>query len=155
MNRKILSAYRQRTAVARQLKVSESEIAALQQLSEGSLTPGELGRRLQLTSGGMTALLHRLYARHHIVRRPHPTDRRSVIVSPDPAVLDNIRELFAPLVAEADSITARLAPRERQIVHDYLAFVVASSERHAELLITDADAASDLDEDDDALHLWA
>lgn len=155
MTRKTLAAYRQRTAVARQLGVSESEIAALQHLSEGGITPGELGRRLQLTSGGMTALLHRLYARQHIVRRPHPIDRRSVIVSADPAVLESIGEIFAPLVADADAITARLPPRDRQIAHDYLACIVESSERHADLLVAGADESSDLEDDDDALHLWA
>lgn len=154
INRKVLAAYRHRTAAARRLEMSESEISALTHLAEGGMTPGELGRRLQLTSGGMTALLHRLDRAGHIIRRPHPTDRRSVIVSANPVVLANIGELYAPLVADADEITSRLSKRERESISRYLQTVVASSERRAEELVADAEAA-EVEPDDDALHLWA
>jgi DNA-binding MarR family transcriptional regulator len=154
INRKVLAAYRHRTAVARRLEMSESEIAALTHLAEGGMTPGELGRRLQLTSGGMTALLHRLHRAGHIVRRRHPTDRRSVIVSASPAVLDRIAELYAPLAVDADRLTAQLSERDREVVHRYLEGIVTSSEQRADELVADAEAA-DVLPDDDALHLWA
>jgi DNA-binding MarR family transcriptional regulator len=154
INRKVLAAYRHRTAVARRLGMSESEIAALTHLAEGGMTPGELGRRLQLTSGGMTALLQRLHRAGHIVRRRHPTDRRSVIVSASPAVLERIAELYAPLVADADKLTAELSETDRDVIHRYLEGIVASSEGRADELIADAEAA-DVIPDDDALHLWA
>ncbi|HEX7299600.1 MAG TPA: MarR family transcriptional regulator [Solirubrobacteraceae bacterium] len=154
INRKVLAAYRHRTAVARRLDMSESEIAALTHLAEGGMTPGELGRRLQLTSGGMTALLHRLHRAGHIVRRRHPTDRRSVIVSASPVVLQRIAELYAPLAADADELTAQLSEHDREVVHRYLEAIVASSERRADELVADAEAAEVLP-DEDALHLWA
>lgn len=154
INRKVLAAYRHRTAVARRLDMSESEISALTHLAEGGMTPGELGRRLQLTSGGMTALLHRLDRAGHILRRPHPTDRRSVIVSANPTVLGQIGELYAPLVADADEITGRLSAREREGIRRYLEELVSSSERRAEELVADTESA-DVEPDDDALHLWA
>jgi DNA-binding MarR family transcriptional regulator len=154
LNRKILAAYRHRTAVARRLGMSESEIAALTYLAEGAMTPGELGRRLQLTSGGMTALLHRLQRAGHIVRGRHPTDRRSVVVSASPTVLDRIADLYAPLVADADALTSELSDRDRQLVHRYLEAIVASSEKRADELVADAEAA-EVVPDEDALHLWA
>ena len=69
MHRKVLAAYRHRTAVARRLHMGESEIAALTHLAQGGMTPGELGRRMQLTSGGMTALLHRLHRAGHVAQQ--------------------------------------------------------------------------------------
>jgi DNA-binding MarR family transcriptional regulator len=154
VHRKLMAASLQRTAVARRLHMGESEIAALTHLAGGAMTPGELGHRLQLTSGGMTALLHRLHKAGHIARQPHPTDRRSVMVSANPEVLERIAELFAPLVADADEIANELSARDREVIHRYLERIVASSERRADELVTDADAA-DAMPDDDALHLWA
>lgn len=154
MNRKVLASYRHRTAVARRLGISESELVALTYLAEGGLTPGELGRRLQLTSGGMTSLLQRLRRGGHIERRAHPSDRRSVVVSATQDVLDRIAELYAPLVAELDDLTAELSGHDREIVHRYLTRTVLASELQAERLVADAEAA-DVLPDDDATHLWA
>jgi DNA-binding MarR family transcriptional regulator len=154
MHRKVLAAYRHRTAVARRLEMGESEIAALTHLAEGGMTPGELGRRLQLTSGGMTALLHRLDRAGHIARRPHPRDRRSVLIIVNPDVLRRIAELVAPLVEHEDEIAGQLSPRDRAAVHGYLERIVASSERRADELVTDAEAA-DAMPDEEAQHLWA
>lgn len=154
LNRKVSAAYRHRTAVARRLGMSESEIAALAHLAEGGMTPGELGRRLQLTSGGMTALLHRLDRAGHIGERPHPTDRRSVIVRAKPAVLEEIGELYAPLARDADELTHRLTPREREVLRRYLDEIATVSERRADELITGTDEVES-EPEDDALHLWA
>jgi DNA-binding MarR family transcriptional regulator len=134
--------------------MAESEIAALTHLAEGSMTPGELGRRMQLTSGGMTALLHRLHRAGHVNRRPHPSDRRSVVVSANPETLRSIAELVAPLVEDADEIATQLSARDREVVHRYLERVVTSSERRADELVTDTEAA-DAMPDEEALHLWA
>src|SRR3954454_17396490 len=50
-----------RAARARQVGVPQIELAALEHLEAiGGLTPGELGHRLGLTSGGVTALTGRL-----------------------------------------------------------------------------------------------
>jgi DNA-binding MarR family transcriptional regulator len=154
VHRKVLAAYRQRTAVARRLAISESELGALSHLAEGALTPGELGRRLQLTSGGMTALLHRLHKAGHIARRPHPTDRRSVVVSANPQILERITELVAPLAADVDRLAAELSPDEHEVVHGFLEQLATVSERRADELVTDVEAAEALPAED-AMHLWA
>lgn len=154
IHRKILAAQRQRTAVARRMGMGETEIAALTHLAEGGMTPGELGRRLQLTSGGMTALLHRLHRAGHIARRPHPTDRRSVMISANPEVLERIAELVAPLAGDVDEISAELGARDHEVVRRYLERLVTVSERRADELVTDAEAA-DAMPDDEAMHLWA
>lgn len=44
-------------------------------------TPKEVAHQLTMTSGSVTALLDRLEHSGHVVRRPHPSDRRSLILA--------------------------------------------------------------------------
>lgn len=67
--------------LAGELKLTLSEMAACDHLHlDGPLTPRELGRRVNLSSGAVTPLIDRLEARGFVERRPHPSDRRSVLV---------------------------------------------------------------------------
>lgn len=152
--RKIMASYRYRSAVAHKLGISESEVAALTYLAEGPLTPGQIGRQLQLTSGGVTSLLQRLDGGGRIVKSPHPTDRRSIVVTAQPATLEPLAALYAALVADTDTYTAGLSPGARDVLRGYLLRVVTSSERRTHEMIADY-----LDEaiapPDDYTHLWA
>lgn len=68
-------------AVAHAHDMSLAEIRAVDHIqAEGELTPRELGERLSLTSGAITALIDRLERAGWVSRAPHPSDRRSVIV---------------------------------------------------------------------------
>jgi DNA-binding MarR family transcriptional regulator len=154
LTRKVLAAYRHRTAAARKLDLSEAELATLTHLAEGAMAPGELGRRLQLTSGGMTALLHRLQQRGHIARHANPADRRSVFIRANPEALERIAELYAPLVADTDEATEQLAGRDREVLQGYLERIVLCSEQRAEELVIEKEAADAMPADD-AMHLWA
>ena len=49
-------------------------------LQEGSMTAGEIGRRLGLTSGSVTTLVDRLEQQDLVSRQPHAKDRRKVLV---------------------------------------------------------------------------
>ncbi|MEI8080033.1 MAG: MarR family transcriptional regulator, partial [bacterium] len=49
--------------------------------ADGSLGPSELARRLQLTTGAVTALVDRLEASGHVARAPHPSDRRRIVIT--------------------------------------------------------------------------
>lgn len=153
LNRTALAAYRHRAAVARQLDISESEVAALSHLAEGGLTPGELGRRLQLTSGGMTSVIQRLHRRGHIARAPHARDKRKVVITANAKVLEDLSNQYAPVIVEADAITEGFSECEREVVLRYLTRIAISSERFAEQAVADADADAVIP--DDALHLWA
>jgi DNA-binding MarR family transcriptional regulator len=154
LNRKVLAAYRHRAAMARRLGLSESEVTALAYLAQGAMTPGQLGDRLQLTSGGVTALLHRLERAGHIDRRPHPRDKRSVILTASPEILEAAADCHAQLVADTDAVADRLSPRERAIVARYLAEIADLSERNAEVLIARVEE-EEAPADDDLLHIWA
>jgi DNA-binding MarR family transcriptional regulator len=77
---------RYRESVANQLAVGTSEVVALGFLfQEGPLTPREIGLRLNLTSGSITALLDRLESSGFVARSQHPDDRRSLLATVTPA----------------------------------------------------------------------
>jgi DNA-binding MarR family transcriptional regulator len=66
-------------AFGRRVGVGLADLHALEQLEfGGGMTPGQLGERLQLTSGSVTALADRLERMGLVRRVPHPTDRRTV-----------------------------------------------------------------------------
>src|SRR6185503_10144777 len=74
-----------RAARARQIGVPQIELAALEHLeASGGLTPGELGHRLGLTSGGVTALTGRLVDAGYIARDRHPDDGRMRVLTLSP-----------------------------------------------------------------------
>jgi DNA-binding MarR family transcriptional regulator len=155
LHRKVLAAQRHRAAVARRLGISESEVTALAYLAQGGMTPGQLGDRLQLTSGGVTALLHRLERGGHVKRRPHPRDKRSVVLSVSREILDQVAECYAPLVADQDTVTAQLSDAERATIAAYLERIAALSERQVDEMIARLDQEATEVPDEDAMHLWA
>lgn len=142
-HRKALAGERHRAALARALRISDTEAAALAHLaSHGQATPGELGALLGLTSGGTTALLHRLESAGHLERQPHPDDRRSTLLRATPSILAAAEQIYAPLVADIDEASARLGETERAVVGRYLQDIAAISERHAERLGAEVSAES-------------
>ena len=68
-------------AVARKHNISLADLHALEHLEfAGGLTPGQLGARLGLTSGAVTALADRLERLGFLERTPHVSDRRSTML---------------------------------------------------------------------------
>jgi len=105
LNRKALADARQRAALAGRLGFTENEVLAVQHLARaGELTPGQVGAQLQLSSGGTTAVLHRLQRAGHITSDVHPRDGRSAVVRLTPSMQESATESWAPLVAELDAL---------------------------------------------------
>ena len=156
LHRKALASERHRGAMARLLNMSETEASALAHLARhGQLTPRQLGELLGLTSGGATALVHRLEEAGHVTRRPHPRDRRSIILTPSASVLESAGEVYAPLVQDMDAISSRLSPAEREVIGRYMTEIAGISERHAEALDNAARAQPDHAVAAPAPGLWA
>jgi DNA-binding MarR family transcriptional regulator/20S proteasome alpha/beta subunit len=134
-HRKTMAGERHRAALARLLGMDATEAAALAHLAQhGQLTPGELGSLIGLTSGGTTALIHRLVESGHVVRHPHPRDRRSSLITASDQVLERAQEFYAPLVQEMNALAARLDDDDRAIIGRYLTEVAELSEEQAERL---------------------
>jgi DNA-binding MarR family transcriptional regulator len=154
LNRKVLAAYRHRLVVARRLGMTESEVTAVAYLSQGALTPGQLGDRLLLTSGGVTALLHRLERAGHVIREPHPNDKRSVVLRADPAIMERASQCYADLTDATDAVTGKLASGDRELVRSFLLEIAEASEASVDALIAGA-AEDDQPPDEDAVPIWA
>lgn len=142
LNRRSDAAEQHRTSLGRLLGLDPTEAAAILHIGRsGQLRPGDLGRRLGLTSGGVTALVQRLERAGHVRRHAHPRDRRSTLLSLEPATVERAAACYAPLVAELDALVERMPEGEQAVLLRFLERVVEITERHARLLASTAEAA--------------
>jgi len=106
------------TAAALDLTVSE--MAACDHLHlDGPLTAGELGRRVGLSSGSVTALVDRLAARGFVERKPNPADRRSVLIHYVPQDRSVVGRQYAVL-QRLGAALGELDGTDRAAVHAFL-----------------------------------
>jgi DNA-binding MarR family transcriptional regulator len=121
-----------RAARARQLGLQQVEVAALEHLVVlGGLTPGELGHRLGLTSGGVTALAGRLVEAGHVARQPHPTDRRMRILTATESGRRHVEEYTEPLFAPVDRALAWLSDEDARVLERFFDLLAPLKERAA------------------------
>jgi DNA-binding MarR family transcriptional regulator len=111
----MLATDRFRRAMSGHFNIGTSEALVLSHLRNagGQLTPREIGERMMLTSGTLTAILDRLTAQRLITRIPNPEDRRSVLVTLNPAgrrVLDYTQRRMehAVVTAFGDDLSAQV-----------------------------------------------
>jgi len=104
-------------AISREIGISVPEMLALEYLdADGSVGPSELARRLQMTSGAMTALVDRLEENGQVVRERHPADRRRVLVKRTRRADDDLTAEIAPMAMEILELAETLDDAERQAV---------------------------------------
>jgi DNA-binding MarR family transcriptional regulator len=121
-----------RAARARQLGVPQIEITALEHLdAHGALTPGELGHRLGLTSGGVTALTGRMIDAGHVTRERHPGDGRMRMLTVTPAGAERLRDHLEPVRDAVSGALAGLRHDEAELVARVLDAVAERSEAAA------------------------
>jgi DNA-binding MarR family transcriptional regulator len=108
-------------AFSRAVGISVPEMLALEHLDGGGgLGPSELARRLQMTTGAVTALVDRLEASGHAARAPHPSDRRRVMITRTQKADDDLTEEMAPMATEVLELAESLSDAERQAVGRFL-----------------------------------
>ncbi len=91
--------------VARKLGVSPTETQCLYVLARfGPATPGDIAKRVNLTSGATTRMLDRLFAAGFITRAPDPLDRRKVIIEPAGDGIERVAAMYKPLNDELASL---------------------------------------------------
>ncbi len=107
--------------MSERLGLSAAELLALTHLSlDGPLGPTDLTRRLHMTTGAMTAMLDRLVERDYVVREPHATDRRRIMVRLTASGRDRV---FTQVHGMADGVVAaaeRLDTGQRRTVAAYI-----------------------------------
>jgi DNA-binding MarR family transcriptional regulator len=122
----------QRATRARQVGIPQTELAALEHLvALGGLTPGELGHRLGLTSGGVTALAGRLRDAGLVQSDPHPSDRRMRVLTATNEAERMVAELIAPMQAPVHRAVSWLSDGDAQTVERLLDALVVLKERAA------------------------
>jgi DNA-binding MarR family transcriptional regulator len=129
MERLELAGAYHRAARARQIGVPQIELAALEHLyASGGLTPGELGHRLGLTSGGVTALTGRLVDAGYIARDRHPDDGRMRVLTLSEAGAEQLREHMAPVREPVDEGLAALPAADAELLAERLDRLAADRE---------------------------
>ena len=119
-------------AFARDVGVSVPELLALENLeNDGGLGPSELARRLQLSTGAVTALVDRLEASGHAARAAHPSDRRRIVVTRTAKASDALATEAAPLEHEIRRLAEGLSDDEREVVARFLDAFISIVERAA------------------------
>ena len=108
-------------ALCRHVGVSRSDYDALEALDEhGSLTPGELGTLLSLTSGSVTALIDRLERLGWASRSRHPDDRRKIIVTLTKQAWQIGQDELQPYLQAVDAAAGQLGTDDRAVVVGFL-----------------------------------
>ena len=103
------------------LGLSAAELLALAHLSlDGPLGPTELTHRLHMTTGAMTAMLDRLAERDFVVREPHATDRRRVVVRLTSGGRERVLTQVHGMANDVMAISERLDPGLRRAVIGYI-----------------------------------
>ncbi|WP_432117157.1 MarR family winged helix-turn-helix transcriptional regulator [Streptomyces sp. bgisy032] len=103
------------------IAILDAEAEADPEAGEGPMTPGRLRRRLNLTSGAVTACLDRLERAGHIRRVRDAGDRRVVHLHYAEAARVLARDYFRPLARSTDAARGRFSPEELRVVVRFLA----------------------------------
>lgn len=111
--------------VGQALMVNSTDLAAMEHLmTEGSLTPSELSRRLDISTAATTLVVDRLVALNHVRRHPHPHDRRKVVVVPEPRSVTLAFAELLPVIGGVAALEATMPEAERAVVEAFLSRVV-------------------------------
>lgn len=112
-------------ASRRYMQLNDTDMRALHYLivcahREVVATPGGIAQHLSISTASTTKLLDRLERGGHIVRRPHPTDRRALAITITPETRRAAMETVGRQQAKRFHAAARLSREERDIVIRFL-----------------------------------
>ena len=93
-----------------------------------TMSPGELGEELLLSSGAMTNRLDKLEAAGFVAREPDPDDRRALIVRLTPAGIGKIDEAVNAAAHNEFAVVSVLTPAEQRRLNGLLRKLMLSFE---------------------------
>nr|WP_246603762.1 MarR family transcriptional regulator [Microbacterium marinilacus] len=131
-------------ASRRYMQLNDTDMRALHYLivcahQSRIATPGGISQHLRMSSASITKLLDRLERGGHIVRAPHPTDRRALAISITPETHRAAMETVGRQQSRRFYAAARLTADERAVVTRFL------RDMTAEIRLTDEEWARDDD----------
>ena len=92
----------------------------------GPLPPTELSRRLNISTAAVTAVIDRLIGVGHVTRQQHLTDRRSVVVIPNPRSVETAMATLMPMIVGIDRVLDEFDDAEKSVIERYLDRVVTT-----------------------------
>ncbi|MDR6613702.1 MarR family transcriptional regulator [Leifsonia sp. 1010] len=107
------------------MKLNETDMRALRYIiasmnADVPVTAGALSDHLHISTASTTKLLDRLERAGHVVRRPHPTDRRAVTVEITPETHREVRRTMGLQHARRFEVVRSLSPQDRDTVTRFL-----------------------------------
>lgn len=119
-------------ALGTELSVNPTDLQAMEHLlMSGPLSPGELARRLRISTASTTAAIDRLVAVGHVTREPDPDDRRRLLIVPQPASRERAMARLVPMIMGVNAQLDDFDDAERDAITRYLRGVVAHYREHA------------------------
>ena len=107
--------------VGRQLTVNPTDLQAMEHLiMSGPLSPTDLSKRIGISTAATTAVIDRLVALDHASRTQHPTDRRGVVVVPNPRSVERAMGTLLPMIMGIDGVLDEFAAEDRATITHYL-----------------------------------
>ena len=85
-----------------------------------------LADHLGMTSASVTALLDRLTTSGHVQRTPHPTNRRSNMITATPGSDDEVRQTLGAMHARMIDAAKALSPADAVLVQQFLESMTAA-----------------------------
>lgn len=138
------SAMRLRTRES--MGMGEKDVLALRYLLEADragtpLSPRDLARKLGISSASTTTLLDRLSRSGHVARRPHPTDRRALVIvateEADCEVRSTLGAMHERMMRAARELSAAEAATVTAFLHAMAEAVEAADEPQLEERVED------------------
>lgn len=107
------------------MQLNQSDMRALHYLivtanTQQTATPGGIAAHLKISTASTTKLLDRLEKAGHIIRQPHPSDRRALAISITAKTKQAAMETVGRQHAKRFHAAARLTPAERDVVIRFL-----------------------------------
>lgn len=108
------------------MRMNASDLQALRFLlksqGEGRIVSGrDLANHLGMTSASVTALLDRLTKSGHVQRIPHPTNRRSNMITATPGSDVEVRETLGAMHSRMSAAARSLNAVDSEVVRSFLA----------------------------------
>jgi DNA-binding MarR family transcriptional regulator len=117
------AAMRRRTRAA--MRMGETDLLAIRFLlkQQGlgvSVSPKDLAAQLGISSASTTVLIDRLVRSGHVERRPHPTDRRALVIVPTIASDSEVRATLGDMHRRMMEVAESLSAEEAATVLEFL-----------------------------------
>lgn len=104
-----------------ELAVNPTDLQAMQHLIQSGPTgPTALAKLLGISTAAVTSVVDRLVALGHASRTQHPTDRRGIVIVPNPASVKRAMDTLMPMIMGIDGVLGEFDPDEQAIITAYL-----------------------------------